>query len=223
MEKELKKILAGEPEEKRGKVERKQRPEETKLLHFMLSKAFDRLHKTGLTTEDERFQDAMGNALNEILNDQGIMEKPGDFTRSNYRNQMAAIIGKSFTPEALAEYELKKKMKGKKYLPLEKTMLTEVIDETIERVCLIMENKNLDADKDLQTSEKLIPSDFSERDIGKVRRLIKSVLTKVLTKNKVNPEGQEKYVKDLTPLMLDSLKKRPPNPTEMILKNLYEK
>jgi hypothetical protein len=218
---DLEKIIQT-PEKKRETGEKKRNPGEIKLLHFMLSKAFDRLRKTGLTTEDEGFQDAMGNALNEILNDQGIMESPGDFTRSNYRNQMAAIIGKSFTPEALAEYELKKKMKGKKYLPLERTMLTEVIDETIERVCLIMENKNLDADANLKTSEKLIPSNFSERDTGKVRRLIKSVLVKVLTKNKVNPEGQEKYVKDLTPLMLDSLKKRPQNPVETILKKLYE-
>lgn len=196
---------------------------EINLLNILLGEAFTALREKHLTTEDYDFETVSKRIIDEILNKREVGKVTDDSGREQIRRQLTAIINKSFTPEALKEYEQKKKMKGKKYLPEERDMFLQVIDETFERVSIIMENKDLDADENLKTSKKIIPSDFSKKDIEKVRRLIKTTLTQVLTKNNINSESQESYIKDLTPLILDSLIKRPQNPVETIQKRLYEK
>ncbi len=102
-------------------------------------------------------------------------------------------------------------------------MLLNVIEETVERISLIMEDINLDADVNLKTSKKMIPSDLTKKDIRKVRGLIKLALAQVLTKNNVNSENHESYIKDLTPLILDKFRERPQNPVENTLNELYKK
>jgi hypothetical protein len=196
---------------------------ERNMLNILLGKAFTILHEKHLTTEDYDFERVMKEIINKILDDHEVEKITDESGREQIRREMTAAIYKSFAPKALEEYEVKRKMKGKKYSPGERNMLLQIIEETLERVSIIMENKNLDADANLKTSEKMIPSGFSKKDIEKVRRLIKSALAKALTKNSVNSESQENYIKDLTPLILESLNKKPPNPTETILENLYKK
>lgn len=210
-------------DEKSEVIGRKLYRGEINMMNILLREAFTALREKHLTTEDYDFETVSKGIIDEILNKREVEKVTDEAGREQMRRQMTAIINKSFTPEALAKYEQKKKMKGKKYPPEKKDMLWGIIEETIERVSIIMEDKNLDADENLKISKKMIPSDFSKGDIEKVRKLIKSTLAQTLTKNNVNSENQESYIKDLAPLILDSLKERPQNPVETILKILYEK
>jgi hypothetical protein len=196
---------------------------EINLLNISLGEAFTALREKHLTTEDYDFETVSKRIIDEILNKHEVGKVTDDSGREQIRKQLTAIINKSFTPEALKEYEQKKKMKGKKYPPEERDMLLNIIEETVERVSIIMEDENLDADANLKTPENIIPSDFSKGDIEKVREIIKSVLTGVIQKIKVSPANRENYSNDLVPLIISALKERPPNPTETILKNLYKK
>lgn len=196
---------------------------ERNMLKLLMGEVFTELHKRHLTTEDYDFGEVSEGIIKKILDDYEVEKVTDEAGREQFRREISAVVHKSFTPEALKEYEQKKKIKGKKYPPEEKDMLLNVIEETVERVSIIMEDENLDADANLKTPENIIPSDFSKRDIEKVREIIKSVLTGVIQKIKVSPANRENYSNDLVPLIISALKERPPNPTETILKNLYKK
>lgn len=196
---------------------------ERNMLKLLMGEVFTALHKKHLTTKDYDFEEVSEGIIKKILDDYEVEKVTNEAGREQFRKEITAVVHKSFTPEALKEYEQKKKTKGKKYSPEEKDMLLNVIEETVERVSIIMEDENLDADANLKTPENIIPSDFSKRDIEKVREIIKSVLTGVIQKIKVSPANRENYSNDLVPLIISALKERPPNPTETILKNLYKK
>ncbi|MDD5489359.1 MAG: hypothetical protein PHP25_01610 [Candidatus Moranbacteria bacterium] len=195
---------------------------ETKMMNKLLGEASSELRKKNLTTKDYDFGKVSQEIINKILNRHEVEKITDSSAREQMRRQMTAIINKSFTPESLAEYNQKLGRLGKKYTGEERKKLFQTIEETVERVSLMMENMNLDADENLKTSEKIIPSDFSRKDVRKIRILIKSTLARAL-KNNLNSDNQESYIRDLVPLILDSLKERPQNPVETILKRLYEK
>lgn len=196
---------------------------ERNMLKLLMGEVFKALHKKHLTTEDYDFGKASEGIIKKILDDYKVEKVTDEAGREQFRKEITAVVHKSFTPQALAEYKEKREAKGKKYSPEERDILLQVIDEAIERVCMIIENKKLDADENLGNSEMPIPSKFSDRDIGKVRRVIQSVLSQVLEKHNIGPDGQTSYITDLVPLILDSLKKRPKNPAETTLAKLYEK
>jgi hypothetical protein len=210
-------------EEKSEVTGRKLYRGEINMLKVLLGEASAALREKHLTTEDHDFDTVSKSIIDETLNKHEAEKVTDDSGREQMRRQMTAIINKSFTPEELKKYEEKRKARGEKYSPKEKDVFLRVIEETLERVSRILEDKDLDADENLKTSEKIIPSDFSRRDIEKVKKLIKSTLAQVLTKNDVDSRIQESYIKDLAPLILGNLKNRPQNPVENILKGLYEK
>lgn len=185
---------------------------ERNMLKLLMGEVFTALHKTRLTTEDYDFREKSKRIIREIL-DKHEVEKITDVAgREQFRREIAAVVHKSFTPEALAKY------KEKRDMPLR------VIEETYERVSLIMKDKKLDsdADKHLETGST-IPSNFTEEDIKKVIPIIESALVRALNNNNVKPENQKQYIKDLAPLILEGFKKRISNPVETTLEKFYEK
>jgi hypothetical protein len=84
---------------------------ERNMLRLLMGEVFTALQKRRLTTEDHDFRDVSSKFINIIL-DKYKVEKVTDVSgREQFRKELTAVVYKSFTPEALAEYEKKKKKK----------------------------------------------------------------------------------------------------------------
>lgn len=199
-------IIAGKSETSGRELYRGER----NMLNLLIGEVFTALHKTRLTTEDYDFGKVSEGIIKKILDDYKVEKVTDEAGREQFRREITAVVHKSFTPEALAEYKAKREMEGKKYSPEEREMLLQIIEETFERVSLIVEGEKLDLDAD-------------GWDTKKAENLVKSALTGVLEKSKVSPENRENYSKDLVPLIISAFKERIPNPVETTFKRLYEK
>lgn len=171
------------------------RPNEKPLVRNMVSEAMSSIMATGRTTADQDFVDCQMGIVNSVLRMHGIQEEE---RRAKFWGIMMAATGKMSSPESIQSYKEKQRMKGKKYLPLERPNLTRIIEDALERVCISTENADFNSKE--------------EKEKRRIRKNINNSLTSALNSYNVKPEEHQKYIKDLRPIILSAIKNPLENP-----------